>query len=531
MKNGIKLLLVLCILSLFAGADIRAEAAGAETFSFYEDGDVVGFIGDSVTHATYIPFAYPEILCQYYLSRFPGRNVEFRNLSAAGFKARDILDIYDRDPAFRGLDRAVILLGTNNAILKESAEEYIDEMGRLVDRLKADGLGGEDILVVSPPICDENYSKNFDRNGRKRWTYEGRVLEYLEALEANIPEWGVNYLDIHTPMVQLTEEIQAESSGNSLTTDCIHPNIRGQFLIAAWILEAQGAGVEAMSEISVQEENPPEAAGGTVTDYYRGDRGLCLTWTPETLPVAATGDLLKFLEFYEPARALYRAPLRAEGFEEESSYRVLMGETELGSFTGRQLVEGIDLAMSENHPLQETMRQIEDSERKRHKEAVSYRNFWVEVGMQRANPTQEEARAEYEKWQSADEQLRNDIRAMVLGAGNTPVRIRIVEEGYSVEELEQEAAREAEERAQREAEEARREAEERARREAEEARREAEERARREAEEARRQAKKQAGRRMRRTKKGLKKRYAGRRGGGTEGTCCDWSMTKIKLKK
>ena len=230
-QNSWKLLLALFWACLWLSAGARAEAS-QETYPPFEDGGVVGFIGDSITHVTYRSQGYVDMLEEYYLSRFPGRDVEFRNLGADGHKITDFLKIYDSDPAFRGLSRAVIMLGTNEAILKIAPEEYIGNMETLVARLKEDGLAGEDILILSSPICDQNCSKNFDKNGNMRWTYEGRLLEYLELLETKTAEWGVGYLNLHTPMAELTEEIQREDASNTLTTDCIHPNALGHRLIA-----------------------------------------------------------------------------------------------------------------------------------------------------------------------------------------------------------------------------------------------------------------------------------------------------------
>ena len=131
------------IFCFWAAVVIRAEAsASAPELSLYEDGDIVGFIGDSITHVTYSSLSYVEMMDQYYQSCFPGRSVEFRNLGTDGFKAMDVLNIYDQDFAFQGINKAVIMLGTNEAILGISTEEYIKNMEDLVGRLKESGLGG-----------------------------------------------------------------------------------------------------------------------------------------------------------------------------------------------------------------------------------------------------------------------------------------------------------------------------------------------------------------------------------------------------
>ncbi len=504
MKNTIrKIRLLLCALCLCIG--IRAKAAqmledSVVPFTFYEDGDVVGFIGDSITHAKYCDVNYVDSIYRYYLSCFPERKIEFRNLSTAGYKAIDILNIYDQDPAFRGINKAVIMLGTNEAILRTPTEEYISNMEALIERLKGDGLKGEDILLLSPPICDENCAKS------SQYKFEGRLLEYIKELEVKASEWGVHYLDIHTPMVELTEKLQQEDSKKTLTTgDAIHPGTTGQMVIAYYILQAQGADNNAITvDYAAQGEEWTELE--EFSDYYVGEKGMFWSVEWNTLPFAVTEELTEFLEAFENGKSLYQSLLRIENLSEDVSYTVFMGESELGTFHGKELADGIDLAMLGTHTLQTDMHQIEEKIREWHKTVVQYRNIWIDVMMQRVAYTEEQVRQKYEPWRTSEELLRSEIYEMAQNAAGSVYRISVVEEGYSVDDLlneaelarkeaEEEAKREAQEQVRREAEEkARKESEEQARKEAEElAEREAEEQARREAEElAAREAKKAA---------------------------------------
>lgn len=458
-------------------------SASAESLPFYEDGDVVGVMGDSITHVVYSKLSYVELLEEYYLSRFPGQKTEFRNLGTAGYKAVDVLNIYDKDPALQGINKAVIMLGTNEAVLGISTEEYIGNMGELVTRLKGDGLDGEDILILTPPICDENCGVNRDKNGKTRWAFEDTLLEYIEALEAKAQEWGVRYLDIHTPMAELTEELQSAEAGSTLTTDGIHPNAVGQRLIAYYILQAQGVGEEPLTEVSIPEEGEIQVCRGEVSDFYRGEKGLCWTWRPETLPVAGASGAQQFRSLFEKADLPYQNLLQVEGLPEETSYRVLMGETELGSYTGSALAEGIDLGRLEGHPQQEAMGQVDALSKARHQNLITYRNVWIEIAMQRTTYVPEEVQAQYESWRAEDSRLRNEIYAIAEGLQSGIFRMAVIEEGSSPEELEQEA-----EAAKRAEEEARKAAEEQAAREEEAERKAAEEQAAREKEEAARKA-------------------------------------------
>ena len=191
---------------------------------------------------------------------------------------------------------------------------------------------------------------------------------------------------------------------------------------------------------------------------------------------------MKLRNFYDGEEMIFGDLLRVEGLSGDTFYTVLMGEEELGSFTGEALAEGIDLNMLEGHPQRALMEQIASLNRKRHQESAAYRKMWIEVMMQRASYTSEEALAVHGKWSAADRKLREEICTLAEKMKDTVYTMAVLEAGYTSEELDQEA---------REAEEAARQAEEeQARQEAEEA---AEEQARMKAETAERAARMQKG--------------------------------------
>ncbi len=441
LKSFVTFLLICTCLWLRTG--VRTEAS-EENIPRFEDGDVVGFIGDSITHVVYRPLGYVEMLEQYYLSRFPEQEIEFRNLGSEGYRATNTLDIYDSDPAFRGLSKAVIMLGTNEAILKYSTDEYITDMEALVGKLKAEGLESKNILLLSPPVCDQYCAMNYDANGNMRWTYEDRLLEYMDALEAKAPEWGVEYLNLHAPMAALTEEMQKEDNRNTLTTDCIHPNATGHRVLAYYILEAQGLADEPLSELTAAGQGAKGevlSLHDTLTESYLCERGMTGFLHSETLPIPAAESVRDFQAFFGEAALLYEKIFRIEGLKEAASYRILFGETELGSFTGRELAEGIDLGVLETHPQRAAMEQIDALSRKRHQNTVSYRGMWVDVMMHRAGFTPEQITAKYEAWRAADQELQHQMRRLVRDMAEETYAVAVLEEGCSAEDLALEKAK------------------------------------------------------------------------------------------
>ncbi len=391
----------------------------------YEDGDVVAVIGDSITHAKYCDFGYAEMLDLYYQCRFPDRKTEFRNMGAEGYKARDVLNIINQDPCFRGFNKAIIMLGTNEAVLKYSPETYLGDMDALILALKDMGLDGEDILVITPPLCDEKFSV------APIHRFEDRVLEYIEGLKEKTEEWGTYYLDIHTPMVQLTAEIREENPSATLTTgDAIHPSLTGQLWIAAKILYAQGAEREAFGiEISKEFIHSEKGAAGGVR--------VC------TMPLSVTGQASKFRAVFEQVEALYRDKLVVPGLSEDVSYRVLWDETELGCFTGRELADGVDYASFSVNPFAEWEEQLYTLNRQTHKNTVPYRSAWVEVMMQRASYTKEQAGEMHGNWKKRDDELCGQIEELLHEVINSSHRLIVVEEDYPVEQLLQDCETEA----------------------------------------------------------------------------------------
>lgn len=476
MKKIVKLfVVVLCVCSLNPNISVAAAtlpntefAASASQQSLpsitaFEDGDVVGFIGDSITHARYCDISYLEIMNQYYLCQFSEKNVEFRNLGVAGYKACDVLDIFESDPGFQDINKAVIMLGTNEAILKYSPEKYIADMDKLISRLKENGLTGEDILLLTPPFCDE---KNASGALLK---IEKRLLEYLKALETKLPQWEVQYLDIHTPMANFTAKIQQETPTNSLTTDGIHPNQTGQMLIAYYLLAAQDAGNKV---VIYQEENSSE--NNTIspenTAFHRTDKGMFGSFLQETLPFTATKELLEFLSFFEPAASLYQESLQINDLGENTHYQVIINEVTLGTFTGKELSEGINTATLITHPFQPQVQQLLEACQKRHKTAVAYRDIWIDVMMKRVTYTKQQALTKYENWKKKDDVLREEMNTLAQNAVGNNCSLVIVEAGYPVAQLKadyqaalEQAQKDAEAQAQKEAlEKAQREAEENA---------------------------------------------------------------------
>ena len=459
MWKGIKRIIsLLCILALCGGLAAQAEVVYAKPdkkdaeseagdkeedkeigFTFYEDGDVVGFIGDSITHVEYSSISYVEFLYNFYLSRFPDRKVEFRNLGVSSYKASDILDIYDRDPAFEGITKAVILLGMNEALEKVPTEDYILNMEHLVKRLKRSGLKGEDILVLSPTPYDQTCKANFDKEGNPYRMTDDTLTEFTEQLAVKTKEWKVHYVDLHTPMLELTAKLQEEDENNTMTIwDCVHPSAMGEMAMAYYILKAQGADGQVASIIS-PESGEVQAVHREITDFYKGENGLRWTMKAETLPMAMTYEFQEFHQWFDLVGELNQEILKVEGMEAETPYILTVGETQVGTFTGKELEEGVNLALQETYPLEASMLEAETLNQQWHENSAEYRRIVRFATMAKPTHTNEQMLEAHEIWEIRDKELREGMYEIAREAVSQPIKVTLIREGYSPEDLEQEA--------------------------------------------------------------------------------------------
>ena len=96
-----------CLLT--AGLTVSSLGAPALT-----DGSVLGFWGDSITHAEYSEINYTHVLYNYYVTHMPDTKLELRNLGVGGARLVHALELYQVDPAARGLTDAVVEYGIND---------------------------------------------------------------------------------------------------------------------------------------------------------------------------------------------------------------------------------------------------------------------------------------------------------------------------------------------------------------------------------------------------------------------------------
>jgi lysophospholipase L1-like esterase len=202
------------------------------------------FLGDSITYSG----QYVEFVEAYFVTRFPGRQIEFLNLGLPSETVSGLSEPGHADGQFprpdlherlaRVLEKTrpdvvIACYGMNDGIYLPFAEERFEKFRngllRLRERVTA---AGAKIIHVTPPTFDEvrgkspGYGNTLDR-------YADWMLAQRAA--------GWDVVDLHGPMNHFLAERRKADPNFFLAGDGVHADETGHWIVAKQILRHLGA--------------------------------------------------------------------------------------------------------------------------------------------------------------------------------------------------------------------------------------------------------------------------------------------------
>ncbi len=249
---------VLAAAAAIVASVTSAVADGKPTAGQFRDGDIVVFWGDSITQqARWIRF-----LTDFYHTRYPERNIKYRNAGIAGNSfgggiKQMPLDVTPWKPSV-----IVTMFGMNDSAAAPRPEKYhpgwpSNDVERARLRKRVDGGYEIDanhalaeirtqcgeatrIIMMTPSIYDSTARAPKDEPVNDGWNItlgeSGKKL--IEGYEKG--KWEL--VDIWTPMTAFNEAQQKINPKFSIVSnqERVHPDDRGGYFMAQQILMAQG---------------------------------------------------------------------------------------------------------------------------------------------------------------------------------------------------------------------------------------------------------------------------------------------------
>ena len=250
-----------------------------------KDGDTFVFLGDSITHQC----LYTQYIEDFYYTRFPDRRIRFHNSGVGGDRAVNALRRFDDDVAVYKPKYVSILLGMNDGSYTRYEqgifETYQQGMTTVLEKIKDIGAIA---IPMTPTMHDARAARLRSKRGPRepRDTYYNGVLAlYGTWLREQAHRGGLGFVDMYSPLNNLTTEQRKKDAKFTLIPDAVHPAADGQVVMAVAMLNDMIPRGR-VSAITLMERNGKvtgTAANGKLTDL-KSNGSICFTFKANALP-------------------------------------------------------------------------------------------------------------------------------------------------------------------------------------------------------------------------------------------------------
>jgi len=216
-------------------------------------GQKIAFLGDSITQAGARPGGY----CQLVIDGLKRQGVEVTGVFAgiSGHKSNQMLARLEKDVLSKNPDWMTLSCGVNDVwhgARGVALEPYKANITAIVDAAQAAGVK---VMILTATMIKEDQAGDLNQ----------KLLPYNEFLRELAPTKGCLLADLNAEMQAELETFPAEApKGKQLTSDGVHMNPYGNFMMAKGILKAFGV--------------PGESLPGLVTEWKKipGSKSLRL---------------------------------------------------------------------------------------------------------------------------------------------------------------------------------------------------------------------------------------------------------------
>jgi lysophospholipase L1-like esterase len=324
------------IVALLVPVVAQAETQAAPDL---REGDFVAFLGDSITQQR----RYTALVEAYLVACQPKLALRAFQFGWSGDVLANITPRVENDVVRFAPDVATICYGMNDAAYRafdpDRAETYRAGLNLLVQKLKAGKV--RRIIIGSPGAVDITTFKRTDPP-----IYNDTLRRFGEIGRAVAKEQGVEFADLHTPMLE--SETQAKAKlGKDFTIanpDGFHPNWAGSMAMAYGFLKTL-VGPQEIGTITVDfKSGAADASAGHTVKSAKDGRieiestryAFCFFDDPN--PPAGTRRIAPFLPFNDELNRftliVKNAPAKA---------KVTWGKTS-HEFTADELSRGVNLS-------------------------------------------------------------------------------------------------------------------------------------------------------------------------------------------
>ncbi len=333
---------------------------------FFKNGDIICFLGDSITHGG----QYHEFLQLFYATRYPNLKLTFHNCGISGDNAAGMIDRFEEDvmkhkpthvflmTGMNDVQRTLYFEGTaSNKILKQRANalaNYKRNTTLLVEKIIENSI----IPILLTPSIYDQYSKIERENNLG---CNDALIECSNHIKKLGDKYDALVIDLNTPMRKLMErELKKDSLFTIVGKDRVHPESTGHFIMFHEIISSLEAPA-VVSKIAInvnQNEEKIRVQNLNLQDATFSDSLISFQTSEMSLPFPMRRSLHEAISLTS-FKELYNQQLfQAEGLPNKN-YDLYIDKQHIGTFDAYDFKNGIDLSLYKNTPQYKRAQEIE----------------------------------------------------------------------------------------------------------------------------------------------------------------------------
>jgi lysophospholipase L1-like esterase len=313
---------------------ILALALAALTSAPFVDGDRVVWFGDSIT----AQHTYTRYVEEYVKLRHPELSVVFVNAGIGGQTAWDGIARFENDLLVHKPSVVFINFGMNDASYPPDTNEVAWEknMATLFDSLSKAAV--KRVVWIDPSPLDAEGLAPAHKNAKRAL----RLVEMADYAKNEGKKRGLTVVPFNESLTAAMTSWKAAGHFDRLMADRIHPGPQAYAVLAAAVLRSVGADMSAPTVTGTFKDGMLVVGGKSVMWDGIKSVSLDVASAPAPLPMIVDAKEAQDLGNRDVIN-LRKLMMRIDGLPADKRFRILAGDVDVGVFTGKQLVAGVDL--------------------------------------------------------------------------------------------------------------------------------------------------------------------------------------------
>ena len=323
----------------------------------FENGDRVCFVGNSITHFG----EFHHNIMQYYVTRYPEKNVTFFNCGISGDVTGGVLKRMESDVLVHKPSIAVIMIGMNdvkrpyyrpypvlNADTLQKREEAINLYRKNLDSIVKLLLSKKiKVILQKPSIYDETAKLPLET----KLGCNGALKTCADYMQQLADKYKLKTVDYWTIMTNLNSKIQQKDpSATVVSNDRVHPGPEGNLIMAYQFLKTTQSS-EFVSKIVINQKknSASQHINCQVSDLKYDKNGVTFSCKENALPFTFNENQKPALVLVDFEKELNKEILQVNDLP-AGDYLLKIDTTVVGNFSNEVLKSGVNLALISNTP-------------------------------------------------------------------------------------------------------------------------------------------------------------------------------------